>query len=83
MHMTKETRRELDKCVDKIRNYPKGFEFTINYSVMPRAKYNAMKIVLDEAKQLGLIDSVAFGLSFESMLGETNCYENEETFRRV
>lgn len=81
--MTKETRRELDKCVEKIRKFPKGTEFTINYSAMPKAKYNAMSIVLDEAKQLGLIDSVEIGLSFESMRGETNCYANEETFRRI
>lgn len=42
-----------------------------------------MMIVLGEAKQLGLINSVAIGLSFESMRGETNCYANEETFRRI
>ena len=83
MRLSEETRRELDKCVDKIRRYPKGFEFTINYSAMPKAKYNAMRIVLDDAKRLGLIKSVAIGLSFESMLGETNCYENEETFRSI
>lgn len=32
--MTEETRRELDKCVEKIRRFPKGTEFTINYSAM-------------------------------------------------
>lgn len=81
--MTKETRRELDKCVEKIRRYPKGFEFTINYSVLPREKYNAMRFVLDVAEMFGLIKSVSIGLSLESMTGKTNCYANEETFRRV
>lgn len=83
MKLSEETRRELDKCVDKIRRFPKGFEFTINYSAMSKAKYNAMRIVLDKAMKLDLITSVAIGLSFESMLGETNCYANEETFRRI
>ena len=81
--MTKETRRELEKCVDKIRNYPKGYEFTINYSSLPtRAKYNAMRWVLDKAEELGLITCISIGLSFESMRGETWCNASEETFRR-
>lgn len=82
--MTKEMRQEFDKLIEMIRKYPKGYEFTINYSSIPtRAKYNGMRFLLDEAEKLGLIECISIGLSFESMRGETWCNANEATFRRV
>lgn len=81
--MTRETERELNKLVDRIRNYPPGFTFIVRYSDVPtRAKYNGLKWVLNKAMELGLIESISTGLSFESMRGETWEFANDETFKR-
>lgn len=37
--------KEYKICMDKIKSYKKGFEFTLNYSQIPTAKANALKII--------------------------------------
>ena len=82
--MTKETERELLKLVDRIRNYPKGFEFTVNYASIPtKPKLNGMRWVLKEAENQGLIESISMGMSFEDLRGESGLFCSEETFVRL
>ena len=82
--MDTRTKDELNKCIEKIRNYPKGFEFTINYAQIPtKAKENGMHWVLDKAKENGLIESIAIGHSMEDLTGESGRFCTEETFRRL
>lgn len=67
---------EYEKCMTKIRSYPNGFVFAINFSTIPTAKANALKIVLHDACDMGLLESIAIGLS---ITGEFV----QETFKRV
>lgn len=48
--------KEYEICFEKIRSYPKGFTFTLNYSQIPRAKANALKIVMSDAVKQGLLE---------------------------
>ena len=50
-------------AIEKIRNYSKGFRFTIDFSKIPKAKANALKIVLRDAEKMGLLESVSIGLN--------------------
>ena len=63
-------------CMDKIRSYRKGFEFTLNYAKIPTPQANALRIIMRDAIADGLVESIALGLSLEM--------ENtDETFRRL
>ena len=77
--MTKEELRNHDEykvCMDKIKAYKPGFEFTINFSSIPKAKANALKIILKDAIDAGLLESIALGVS---ITGEFV----DETYRRI
>ena len=77
--MTVPELRETDgykKAFDKIKGYPKGFKFTLDYTKIPKAKGNALKIITRDCLKEKIIESVAIGLSLE---GE----QTEETFRRL
>ena len=77
--MTKEELRNHEEyrlCMNKIKAYKPGFEFTINFSSIPKAKANALKIILKDAIDVGLLKSIALGLS---ITGEFV----DETFRRI
>lgn len=63
-------------CFRKIKSYRKGFEFTLNYAHIPTPKANALKIVMRDAIDQGLIESIAIGLSLEGK-------QTDETFRRI
>lgn len=67
---------EYAKSVEKIRNYPKGFEFTIYFHKIPKAKANALNIILRDCMDMGLIDSVSIGLNLD-------CEIADETYRRL
>ena len=69
-------RPEYRLCMNKIRSYKKGFEFTVNFGLIPRPKANALKIVLRDAVKAGYIESIEIGLTFE---GEFI----EEKFRKI
>lgn len=49
---------EYAKCFKKIRSYPKGFDFLIKWKDIPRAKANALRIVMDDAIEQGLLESL-------------------------
>lgn len=77
--MTKQELRETksySETMEKIKNYSRGFEFTIYYSKMPKQKANAIKAVLKDAEKERLVECIAFG---EDLSG--NC--TEETYRRI
>lgn len=75
---------EVMKAINKIKGYPKGFEFTINYSSIPtKAKENGMRYILRKAKEMGLIECIGTGLSLADITGESGRINNEETFRRI
>lgn len=67
---------EYALCMKKIRAYKKGFEFHLNYAQIPRPQGNALKIVMRDAIEMGLIESIAvdFGL---------DCVQTGETFRKI
>ena len=77
--MTKEELRNHEEyrvCMNKIKAYKPGFEFTINFSSIPKAKANALKIILKDAIDAGLLESIALGVS---ITGEFV----DETYRRI
>lgn len=56
----------------KIRNYSSGFEFRVDYSIMPIPKRNAMLILLEDAKDAGLIESIKMDFTWDlQLVGET------------
>lgn len=81
--MTNEQEKEVEKAINKIKSYPKGFEFKIVYSSLPtKAKENGMKYVLNKAVKMGLIECIATGLTLEDIRGESGRPFNDETYRR-
>ena len=82
--LSKSQEKEIEKAINKIKNYPKGFEFTINYSSIPtKAKENGMKYVLNKAKDMGLIECIATGLTMKDITGESGRAFSEETYKRI
>ena len=67
---------EYEICFRKIKAYPIGFEFTINYSKIPKPQCNALKIVLQDAIEQGLLESVAVGVALDGTF-------TDETFRKI
>lgn len=67
---------EYSKCLEKVRSYPTGFEFTLQYSSIPKAKANALRIIMSDCIELGLLDSVSISLS---LTGE----ETAITYRKI
>ena len=72
MRQTKDYR----EAVKKIKAFPIGFEFTLNYSKIPMGKRNALKVITSDCAKMGIIESISFGLD---LCG--NC--TDETFRRI
>ena len=72
MRQTKDYR----EAVEKIKAYPIGFEFALNYSKIPNEKGNALKVITNDCIKMGIIESISFGLD---LCG--NC--TDETFRRI
>jgi hypothetical protein len=68
--------KDYKEAMAKIEGYTKGFRFTINYTEIPSAKANALKIILQDACKQELLQSVQFGLSLEGELVD-------ETFVRL
>lgn len=77
--MTREELRQHDEyrvAMKKIRSYTPGFEFTLHYDRMPTPTANALKIVMADAIQEGLLESIAIDLSIDLK-------QTAETFRRT
>ena len=67
---------DYKEAVNKIKGYSKGFEFTLDYSNIPKAKGNALKIITNDCIKAGIIESISIGLTLQ---GEPV----DETFRRL
>ena len=67
---------EYAQAMEKIKRYPKGFRFTLNYSRIPTPQANALRIVMRDAIKERLIMCVETGLSLE-------CEITEETFEKI
>lgn len=67
---------EYAQAMEKIKRYPKGFEFTLKYSQIPRPQANALKIIMKDCIESGLVESIALGVSIEGKFVD-------ETFRRI
>lgn len=77
--MTKQELRETKdykEAVEKIKAYRKGFEFTLNYASIPKAKGKALKIITKDCIDAGIIESISIGLDIEGNFVD-------ETYRRL
>lgn len=57
--------KEYALCMTKIKKYPTGFEFTLRWTQIPRAQANALKIVIRDAIEQGLLEPISTELSLE------------------
>lgn len=60
----------------KIIKYRPGFQFTIDYTNIPRAKANGLRAILRDACKLGYLESISFDVAL-------NCEITAETYRRT
>ena len=77
--MTKQELRETKDykvAVDKIKRYPKDFTFTMNFSQIPKAKGNALKIILADMVKEKVLESISIGLTLDGK-------PIEETYKRL
>lgn len=77
--MTKQELRETKEykeAVEKIKGYSIGFEFTLNYAVIPKAKGNALRIITKDLIDEGILESISIGLDLQGSF----C---DETYRRI
>ena len=68
--------KEYAEMVDKIKSYPKGFRFTLNYGVIPKTKGNALEIVTRDCIDNGILESISIGLNIHGDFVD-------ETYRRL
>ena len=77
--MTKQELRETKdykEAVEKIKRYRKGFEFTLDYASIPKAKGNALRSITKDCIDAGIIESIAIGVDLQGNF----C---DETYRRL
>ena len=68
--------QEYENSIKKIRNYPKGFKFTLPYYKMTQGQKNGIGIIANDCIKEKIIESVSFGLSLSGEI-------TEETFVRL
>lgn len=81
--MDKKTKKQLLDWVETIRKYPKGYEFTINYTETTKGQFNALQWIVREAMNQKIIECISTGISLEDCRGETGRPFSEETFKRL
>jgi hypothetical protein len=65
---------DYQAAMRKVKGYSKGFRFTLNYDQIPKAKGNALKILMRECCDLGVVESVQMGLDLQgNIASETYC----------
>lgn len=67
---------QYEEAVNKIKSYPKGFKFTMYYNEIPKAKVNALKIVLNDCCDAKLLSKEAIGINLDGDVAD-------ETFIRL
>ena len=68
--------KDYAEAMNKIKNYSKGFTFTLNYSEIPEEKANALRIIMQDCIKDGIVESVSFGLAL-------NGEETSESFKKL
>jgi hypothetical protein len=59
-------------AMNKVKGYSKGFKFTLNYDQIPVAKGNALKVLMRECCDLGIVESVQMDLDLQgNIVSET------------
>ena len=67
---------DYKNAMEKIKNYPEGFIFSLKYGEIPKAKGNALKVITQDCIAKGILESVSIGLN---IYGEFV----EEEYRRL
>lgn len=71
--MTKEQLRKEDGYIEaknKIMSYPQDFKFKVPLYRMPKAKRNAMEILLRDCCDEKIIESISFNLDLQGNITE-------------
>lgn len=68
--------KEYAESMEKIKNYPKGFKFSLKYGEIPKAKGNALRILTEDAIKNGILESISIGLNIHGEFVE-------EEYRRL
>lgn len=68
--------KEYAEAMQKIKNYPKGFTFSLKYGEIPKAKGNALKILTEDCIGNGILESISIGLNIHGEFVE-------EQYRRL
>ena len=68
--------KDYAEVMSKIKKYPKNFTFTLNYAEIPKGKANALRIMMQDCIDGGIIESVSIGLAL-------NGEQTDETFKRL
>lgn len=68
--------KDYAEAMDKIKNYSKDFIFTLNYSEIPKGKANALRIIMQDCIENGIVESISIGLALD---GE----QTSETFKKL
>ena len=68
--------KDYADIINKIKKYPKDYTFTLNYSEIPKAKVNALRIIMEDCIKKGIVESIAIGLAI-------NGEQTDETFERL
>ena len=59
------TTAEYISAVEKIKSYSIGYEFTLNFSKIPEAKSNALKIVIKDCIDMGILQNIGVGIDIQ------------------
>jgi len=68
--------KDYVEAINKIKSYSKNFTFKLNYSQIPKEKANALRIMMQDCIDNGIVESVSIGLA---LTGE----QTDETFKRL
>ena len=62
--------KEYKEAVETIKGYSKGFVFLLKYAAIPKAKGNALRIIMKDCIDNGILESVGIGLNIRGDLVE-------------
>ena len=74
--------KEYKEAIEKIKDYPIGFTFTLKYGEIPKKKGNALKIVTRECIDMGILESVSIGLDIQGNFVEEKYKRINKTIRK-
>lgn len=62
--------KDYAEAMSKIKKYPKDFTFKLNYSHIPKEKTNALRIIMQDCIDGGIIESVSIGVALNGEIYE-------------